>query len=176
MTRPPPSEPNEPGAPSAASAAVEALYQDRILEHFRRPHGKGTLEHPDAIATISNPLCGESVSVAVTVERSPESIRVRDVRFQSDGCSIAQASASMMTDLVRGHTPAEIEGLAASMQSLVSGDRSAEPDQALGAALALAVVARVPARIACAMLAWRALIQALRSERHRIGAPGPEGR
>jgi nitrogen fixation NifU-like protein len=163
MRPPRPSEPDDlgPAMPAPSRAAVDALYQDRILEHFRHPHGKGVLDHPDAEASVHNPLCGESVTVTVSVEQSASSPRVRDVRFQSDGCSIAQASASMMTDLVRGATVSEFEGLAARMRALVNGHVTSADETALGPAVAFSVIHRVPARAACALLAWRALGEAL---------------
>src|SRR5215472_7802030 len=159
----PPSEPDEgsEAEEGASRPAFETLYQERILQHFRRPHGKGTLDHADAEGTVHNPLCGESVTVTLSFDRSAADIRLRDLRFQSDGCSIAQASASMMTDLVRGRTIAEIENIAARMCALVSGDAAAVDDPTLGAAVALSVIQRVPARAACALLAWRALAKAL---------------
>jgi nitrogen fixation NifU-like protein len=160
-----PPQPNGPdgtrhAAPDTERPAVEALYQDRILEHFRRPHGRGVLDQPDAEATVHNPLCGESVTVTVSLDRGGTDPRVREVRFHSDGCSIAQASASMMTELVRGCTTAEIEGLAARLRAVVSGDPSAD-SAALGPAAAFSVIRRVPARAACALLAWRALGEAM---------------
>ncbi len=165
MRPPRPSKPDDTGRamPTASRAAVDALYQDRILEHFRHPHGKGVLDHPDAEASVHNPLCGESVTVTVAVEQSATGPRVRDVRFQSDGCSIAQASASMMTDLVRGATVSEIEALVARMRALVTGDAASADEATLGPAVAFSVIRRVPARAACALLAWRALGEALKS-------------
>jgi nitrogen fixation NifU-like protein len=166
MRRSPPSEPEDdvPAAPPQAvpgSGRLDIVYQEEILQRFRHPHGKGVLESPDASATVRNPLCGEEVSVTVAIDRSAEDDRVRDVRFESDGCSITQASASMMTELARGHTTHEIDALATRLRALVSGDPAAGHDDALGAAVALRIVARVPARIPCAMLAWDALSRAL---------------
>ena len=159
----PPSEPDEgsEAEEGASRPAFETLYQERILQHFRRPHGKGTLDHADAEGTVHNPLCGESVTVTLSFDRSAADIRLRDLRFQSDGCSIAQASASMMTDLVRGRTIAEIEDIAGRVSSVVAGDPDAAEDPTLGPAVALSVIRRVPARAACALLAWRALARGL---------------
>lgn len=155
----------EPKAADASArgggGALDALYQDCILERFRRPAGKGALPAPDAVATAHNPLCGEHVTVMIAVDRTPAGLRVRDLRFQSDGCSITQASASMMTDLARGRTATEIRELATRLGDLVRGDPAAAEDATLGPALPLAVVARVPARISCATLGWRALAEAL---------------
>jgi nitrogen fixation NifU-like protein len=144
-----------------ASGAIEALYQERILEHFRRPHGKGTLAAPDVIGTARNPLCGEDVTVTAILDHTTDGRLVREVRFMSDGCSITHASASMMTDLVRGRPPAAIEDLASRVRALVSGDPAAADDETLGPLVALSAIARVPARIACAMLPWDALVSAL---------------
>jgi nitrogen fixation protein NifU and related proteins len=132
-----------------------------ILAHHRRPHHRGTLDAPDGIATRLNPLCGESLTVSVAVDGE----RVRDVQFDGDSCSIGRASASMMTDLVAGLTPAEIDVLVARVRSLVSGDPAAAVDPALGDLRALADIRRTPARAACALLPWNALIDALADAR-----------
>jgi nitrogen fixation protein NifU and related proteins len=149
------------GAPLAGSAALDALYQEQILEHYRRPHSKGTLSAADAAATVRNPLCGEEASVTVALDRTGPDIRVRDIRFSGDGCSISQASASMMTDLVRGRTAAEIAALTDRFAASLRGGASAGEDD-LGPLQAFATLSRVPARIPCALLAWKALAAALR--------------
>jgi nitrogen fixation protein NifU and related proteins len=131
-----------------------ALYQETILTHYRRPHNRGTLDPADASATRVNPLCGETITVTVTTDDE----RVSAIRFDGRGCSIAQASASMMTDAVRGLDSAQIAELAGRLRTLVTGG---ETDPKLGDLNALAGVARVPARVACAMLAWNALTDAL---------------
>jgi len=160
------------GSPAPASAALEALYQERILEHFRHPRGKGSLSAPDVVATARNPLCGEDVTIMASLDRTAEGDRVREVRFMSDGCSITQASASMMTDLVRGRTPDAIDDLAALLRAVVRGDPAAARDETLGPLVALSALARVPARIACAMLPWEALAQGLAAGRRRPAASG----
>jgi nitrogen fixation NifU-like protein len=138
---------------------VEALYQERILEHFRHPRGKGRLADFEATATARNPLCGEDVTVMATFDRTADGARVREVGFLSDGCSIAQASASMMTDAIRGRTPAEIAALAAAVRAAATGDPAAARDPSLGPLVALTSIARVPARLTCAMLAWDAMLR-----------------
>ena len=140
--------------PDVGAALLDALYQERLLQHYRRPHNRGTLDAPDAAATRTNPLCGESITVAVTLDGDS----VGDIRFDGRACSIAQASASMMTEAVRGHTPAQIAALRAQLHQLVTGGPA---DPALGDLLALSGVARVPARAGCALLAWDALADAL---------------
>jgi nitrogen fixation NifU-like protein len=143
------------------SAAREGLYQELVLEHFRRPHGKGPLATSDAIATVRNPLCGEEITVAVALDHGGSERRVLDVGFTGDGCSISQASASMMTDAVRGRTVEEIAALTAHLRALVRGDAMAALDDTLGPLRALSGVARVPARAGCALMAWEALARAV---------------
>jgi nitrogen fixation NifU-like protein len=150
------------GTPLAGSAALDALYQEQILEHYRHPHGKGALPAADATATVRNPLCGEEATVTVALDRTGPHVRVLDVRFASDGCSISQASASMMTDLVRGHTATEIAALTDRFAALLHGNAPATRDEGLGPLHAFATISRVPARIPCALLAWKALAAALR--------------
>jgi nitrogen fixation protein NifU and related proteins len=128
-----------------------------ILAHHRRPHHRGVLATPDGIATRHNPLCGESLTVTVTVDGD----RIREVEFDGESCSIGRASASMMTDLVVGRTHDEVETLTARVRSLVAGDPAAANDEALGDLRALAEIRRTPARATCALLPWNALLEAL---------------
>jgi nitrogen fixation NifU-like protein len=131
-----------------------------ILAHHRQPHHRGTLDAPDGIATRHNPLCGETVTVSVTVNGD----RITDVRFDGDSCSIGRASASMMTDLVAGLTPDEVATLAERVAGLVAGDPRAVSESA-GDLRALAEIRRTPARAACALLPWDALADALADAR-----------
>jgi len=147
----------------SGSATLEALYQEQILEHYRRPRGKGTLPAADATATVRNPLCGEEATVSVALDRTGEEVRVRDIRFTGDGCSLSQASASMMTELVRGRTASEIAALTERFTALLHGDPVAAQDEQLGPLRAFLAMSRVPARIPCALLAWSALGTAIAS-------------
>ena len=140
---------------------LEELYQEQILAHYRHPHGKGTLPAADATVTVRNPLCGEEATVTVALDRTGPDVRVQDIRFSGDGCSISQASASMMTDLVRGRTAPEIAALTTQFAALLRGDAAASRDEALGPLHAFETLSRVPARIPCALLAWKALGTAL---------------
>jgi nitrogen fixation NifU-like protein len=123
-----------------SSAEVAALYQEMILDHYRRPRNKGTLEKPDA-----------------TVEGAS----VCDLRFSGRGCSISQASASMMTQLVKGKSTEEIDAIRKRFRNLMLGTAPAADDAQLGSLRALSGVARFPARVKCALLAWNALETAL---------------
>src|SRR3954470_4386201 len=80
------------------SAEIAALYQEMILDHYRRPRNKGTLENADASVEMKNPLCGDEIGVQIAFDGET----VSDVKFSGRGCSISQASASMMTQLVKG--------------------------------------------------------------------------
>jgi nitrogen fixation NifU-like protein len=131
--------------------AASELFQDLILDHFRRPRGWGVLDAPDRDATRTNPLCGESIHLTVALDGD----RVRDIRFEGETCAVARASASMMTQLVTGRSRAEIASLALRLRAILR--RGAADDPGLGDLRALAPVARTPARVPCALLAWDTL-------------------
>jgi nitrogen fixation protein NifU and related proteins len=139
-----------------SSAELGALYQEMILDHYRRPRNKGTLEHPDASVEMKNPLCGDEIELQVAFERDC----VCDLRFSGRGCSISQASASMMTQLVKGKSTEEIDAIRKRFRDLMLGQSSGD-DPELGALRALSGVAKFPARVKCALLAWNALESAL---------------
>jgi nitrogen fixation protein NifU and related proteins len=142
------------------SAELSALYQELILDHYRRPRNKGTLENADASVEMKNPLCGDEICLQVAFDGAS----ICDLRFAGRGCSISQASASMMTQMVKGKSAEEIETIRNRFRDLMLGDQSAADDQSLGSLRALSGVARFPARVKCALLAWNALETAL-SER-----------
>lgn len=139
------------------SSPTRDLYHEAILDHYRRPHGRGSLAEADAQATRTNPLCGETMHVDVTLDDD----RVHDIRFDGDACAIARASASMMTDIVRGRSWAEIEQFITRLKQFVTASPSAPDDSELGPLVALGIIRRTPARAACALLAWETLSEAL---------------
>lgn len=139
-------------------ASLSALYQEMILDHYRRPRNKGTLEGADATVPMRNPLCGDELTLELAMDADG---RVSDIRFTGHGCSISQASASMMTELVKGKSADEIEQLRERFRAMVMGDAGAAGDASLGKARALSGVARFPARVKCALLGWNALEQGL---------------
>ena len=143
------------------SAEIAALYQEMILDHYRRPRNKGTLENADASVEMKNPLCGDEISLQVAFNGDG----VGDVRFSGRGCSISLASASMMTQLVKGKGAEEIDELRKSFRQLMLGDASAVDNAQLGPLRALSGVPRFPARVKCALLAWNALESALAARR-----------
>ncbi len=143
--------------PSDRSAQISALYQEMILDHYRRPRNKGELPHAAESVLMKNPLCGDEIGVQVQFDGD----KVSDVAFSGRGCSISQASASMMTQLVKGKPVSEVEGLRARFREMVMGDAEAAGDVCLGSARALGGVSKFPARVKCALLAWNALESAL---------------
>jgi nitrogen fixation NifU-like protein len=135
------------------------LYQELILDHNRTPHNCGRLQHATHHAEGYNPLCGDRVFISLEV--GPDSV-INDVRFDGKGCAISTASASLMTDAVKGHTAREVAALFQQFQQLVTSDKT--PDAAvesLGKLAALAGVRKYPVRVKCATLAWHTLLAAI---------------
>ncbi|MHB8838841.1 MAG: Fe-S cluster assembly sulfur transfer protein SufU [Gemmatimonadaceae bacterium] len=140
------------------SASLAALYQERILEHYRRPRHKGALERATGSHGEKNPLCGDDVCVAVRVAGG----LVTDARYTGTGCSIMQATASMLMEFVRGRSREEIDAFARRFDAmLVTG----AADDGLGELAALAGVAAFPTRHKCAKLPWKALCGAVEQSR-----------
>ena len=154
-----PERPERP-AGGAGGAELAAIYQELILDHFRRPRNRGPIDAPAArSARRKNPLCGDEMTLAVAFDADD---RVSEARFTGQGCSISQASASMLTQAVRGKTRAEAEALVRRFVALAHGDAEAAADKAMGELRALQGGARCPARIRCATVAWGALDDALK--------------
>jgi len=136
---------------------LSELYQELILDHYRRPRNKGTLAEPTASVSLNNPLCGDEIDLQLKVEGDV----IREARFIGRGCSISQASASMMTQLLKERSVAEALALAARMSAMMQGDATAARDKTLGELRALAGVAKFPVRVKCALLPWNALTEAV---------------
>lgn len=136
---------------------LNSLYQQLILEHYKHPRNKGALEDADARAHLNNPTCGDEVWLMLKLDGD----RIADAKFVGDGCSISQASVSMMTQLVIGRTRAEAMELMGKFTALMHGDAEVAKDRALGDLRALAGVAKFPVRVKCALLGWNAMEEAL---------------
>lgn len=143
--------------------ATESLFQERILAHYRQPRNKGELPNATARGSVVNPACGD----AITVEAIVAGGMLREVRFTGQGCSVAQASASMMTETTRGASVGAARRTAEALRKLLHGEPVTR--DALGELLSLEVVARYPARVGCALMPWRALALALSAERGETG-------
>ena len=147
--------------PSERSAQISALYQEIILDHYRKPRNKGEIENPDASVVMKNPLCGDEITLHVRFGEDS----IEDLGFSGRGCSISQASASMMTQMLKGQPLENADVLRNRFRDMVMGDATAAEDSSLGSLRALSGVARFPARVKCALLAWNALETALEGRR-----------
>jgi nitrogen fixation protein NifU and related proteins len=136
---------------------LEAMYQEIILDHYRNPHNKGLREPYEGEAHHVNPTCGDEVTLRVHLEGEGQDAGVADVSYDAMGCSISQASASVMTDLVIGRSVKEAMAVGEEFLALMQSRGQGEPDEdVLEDAVAFAGVSRYPARIKCALLAWMA--------------------
>lgn len=142
------------------SEDLDELYQDVILDHFKHPRCHGELEEPDATQKLFNPLCGDQVCVAIKLEGT----NVSDVKFVGKGCSISQASASMMADLCKGKSREEIEKIISSFRAMMRNEVEPEViEDLIDDAISLKGVRKFTSRIKCAVLAWEAMEKCLAS-------------
>jgi nitrogen fixation protein NifU and related proteins len=133
------------------------MYQEIILDHYRHPHHKGLRDPYDAEVSHVNPTCGDEVTLRVTLKDAGGEPAVADVSYEALGCSISQASTSVLTDMVIGKTVAQAMDISAEFLRLMQSRGAAEPDEdLLGDAVAFEGVAKYPARIKCALLGWMA--------------------
>jgi nitrogen fixation NifU-like protein len=144
-----------------ATPPLASLFQQLILEHYKNPRNRGELPGADAVVFMNNPSCGDEVTLQLSIDGD----RVTDARFVGHGCSISQASISMMTSLLKGKTVTEARSLADRFTRMMHGDEGAARDRALGDLRALAGVSKFPVRVKCALLGWNALEAALDQDR-----------
>ncbi|MDE2337895.1 MAG: SUF system NifU family Fe-S cluster assembly protein [Gammaproteobacteria bacterium] len=135
---------------------LKDLYRDVILDHNRQPRNFGPLEHADAHADGHNPLCGDRLTVWVSLQGD----RIADVHFEGKGCAISTASASLMTEAVKGKDTATVRRLYEQVHTLLTHPNTT-PDASLGKLAALGGVSEFPARVKCATLCWHTLSAAL---------------
>jgi nitrogen fixation NifU-like protein len=133
------------------------LYRDVILDHNRKPRNFGVLEPADATVEGFNPLCGDRLTVRVKMDGE----QISDIRFEGQGCAISTASASLMTEAVKGKSRAEALGLFDRVHHLLTDDAASSDE--LGKLAALSGVREYPARVKCASLCWHTLVSALKS-------------
>ena len=131
---------------------MDSMYQEIILDHYKHPHGKG-LRDGDAEVHHVNPTCGDEITLRVRLDGGT----VADVSYESQGCSISQASASVLNDLVVGKTVGEAQQIQEAFLELMQSKGQAEGDEeVLEDAIAFAGVSKYPARVKCALLSWMA--------------------
>ncbi len=136
--------------------SLDDLYREVILDHYSHPRNKGSLDPADVVREGANPLCGDEIRLSLVVRDGI----VREVRFDGKGCSISQASASMMTDRIKGQPIAEAQRLIAAFKAMMRGEAPAPDD--LGDLEALQGVRKFPVRVKCATLGWVTLEEALK--------------
>ena len=137
---------------------LENMYQEVILDHYKNPHHKGLRDPFDAQVYHVNPTCGDEVTLRVSLKETADGDPViEDVSYESLGCSISQASASVMTDLVIGKPVSEAMKIGDAFLELMKSKGQLEPDEdVLDEAVVFAGVSKYPARIKCALLGWMA--------------------
>ena len=140
-----------------SAANMDALYQEIILDHYKNPHHAGLREPFEAEVHHVNPTCGDEVTLRVHLEESDGVRRVADISYDAVGCSISQASTSVLADLLIGKPVEEAMSVHADFQALMQGKGAVEPDEeVLEDGIAFAGVAKFPARVKCALLSWMA--------------------
>jgi nitrogen fixation NifU-like protein len=145
------------------------LYRDVILDHNRRPRNFGPLEEAQAVAEGVNPLCGDRLTLRLNLAGD----RIENIRFEGQGCAISTASASLMTEAVKGKTRGEALALFERVHRLLTDDAAGAED--LGKLAALSGVREYPARVKCASLCWHTLASALKSpDAHAVPAVSTE--
>ena len=137
---------------------LEDLYREIILDHYRTPRNRGELPPPAAHAVGHNPLCGDRLTLSLKLDGD----RVEDVRFEGKGCAISTASASMMTEAIKGKDRATIDALFTKVHTLLT-EQNAVPSPDLGKLAALSGVREFPVRVKCALLPWTALLEIIQT-------------
>lgn len=147
---------------------LSSLYQQLILEHYKKPRNRGELPDGTVQVHMRNPSCGDEIRLQMRVEDDV----IRDVRFLGEGCSISQASVSMMTTMLKDRSLDDAMALARRFTEMMHGDTEAAKDRSLGDLRALQGVSKFPIRIKCALLGFDALQEAVRQTHEQEGAEG----
>ena len=138
---------------------LDELYMEIILDHYRDPRNRGELAPPAYMAEGFNPMCGDEVKVFLDIENNA----VKEIRIGGQGCSISQASASMMTTLIEGKSIKEVHQISKAFKSMMAiNEEGVVEDVDLGDLEALQGVVKFPLRIKCAILSWHTLEQGLK--------------
>lgn len=136
--------------------SLDELYKEVILDHYRAPRNKGTLDPHDVALERNNPLCGDEIELFLHFDGED----LDGIMFEGKGCSISQASASMMTEKVKGLSAKDAAALAEQIKAMMAGEDGGD-EKALGDLVSLKGVVKYPVRIKCALLGWNTLVEAL---------------
>ncbi|HWH13952.1 MAG TPA: SUF system NifU family Fe-S cluster assembly protein [Miltoncostaeaceae bacterium] len=147
---------------------LDDLYQELILDHYRRPRHRGHLDAPSVAVDHNNPMCGDQIHMELRIEDG----RIAELGHTGEGCSISQSSASMLGEAVTGRPVDEAMALVEHFRQVMHSAEAPDEDR-LGDAVALEGVARYPARVKCALLSWMALKDAVQT--HRSTTEDPHG-
>nr|WP_296072636.1 SUF system NifU family Fe-S cluster assembly protein [uncultured Actinoplanes sp.] len=146
---------------------LDGLYQEIILDHYKHPHGRGLRDPYSGEAHHVNPTCGDEITVRVAVDGN----EISDISYDGLGCSISQASASVLHELLQGKAAGDASGIHEAFVELMQGRGQVEPDEdVLGDGVAFAGVAKFPARVKCALLPWMAFKDAAARAGVEVGA------
>ena len=141
------------------------LYQEVILDHTKHPRNKGALASANRHADGFNPLCGDKVQINVDMENGV----VKDIRFDGSGCAISTASASMLTEHLKGKSEKEVDALFTKFHNLVTGSKElSDKGLDLGKLIVFQGVQEFPMRVKCATLSWHTLMAALKNEKKEV--------
>ncbi len=143
--------------------ALDQLYQEVLLDHYKQPRNRGEIAEADVRLELKNPFCGDEILLTLKLADG----RVQEAAFAGHGCVISQASASVMTEKIKGLRVEEIEKIADQFTRLVKEGRYERPEgEEFDEIEAFAGVCEFPTRVKCAMLAWRTLLQGLHAHEH----------
>lgn len=142
-----------------SSRNLDQLYRSVIMDHYKTPRNKGVLEESSVTVDMNNPTCGDVIHLTMQIEDGI----VKDAKFEGEGCSISMASASMMTQMLKGKTAEQAHQLAEIISNMMLGNEY-DTSIDLGDIEALSGVAKFPARIKCATLAWKAMEKGIDGE------------
>ena len=140
---------------------LDQLYRSVIMDHYKNPRNKGSLDENSVTIDMNNPTCGDRIHLTLKLEDGV----VQDAKFDGEGCSISMSSASMMTQIVKGKKLEEALELADIFSKMMLGEEFDDEKYDLGDVEALQGVAKFPARIKCATLAWKAMEKGVQSEK-----------
>lgn len=145
--------------------ALDELYQEIILEHYKKPRNLGLLDNADVKVEGKNPFCGDEVEIALKVNGDT----VVNATFEGSGCAISQASASLMTEKIKGLKLEQVRKLISDFRKMVKGEDVEVNEEDLDELLALQGVSEFPSRVKCALLAWNTLLQGLDEQLKKEG-------
>jgi nitrogen fixation NifU-like protein len=136
--------------------SLDELYKEVILDHYRAPRNKGRLDPHDVLLERNNPLCGDEIELFLKFDGE----NLEGIAFDGKGCSISQASASMMTEKVKGLSAKDATALAEEIKTMMAGENEGNADT-LGDLVSLKGVVKYPVRIKCALLGWNTLLEGI---------------